>query len=431
MNHPPVAQQDFSAGDPTPSSPLRRGIARYPVEFTGSGREYFRVWIVNVLLSVVTLGLYTPWARRRKAQYFFTHTRVVDAPLEFAGRLRQMVFGFLVFAALYGCYELSINTGQDLVTKGLLIGAAVLWPLLWTSAMRFRLRATRWRGLALNFHAPLRQVYAACWPALLAAGLLAAAYELSLVLSRWHMNDLPPIGQCRRPGVAELDFPLWIGPTQAVLAVALLLVLPCVARLDYNFKRLLVLRTRIGDAAGRFKPTYRDFLHVWARTALIFGAGVLVLYGLYEMTERGFADPFGWLIEMVEGSTASMVLAILLYGLILALLFVFLTGPARAYREARLFQLVWNNVGLGHMTRTRCDLRTGAYVGLRVKNMLLTYVTLGFYRPFAVASEYAAKAGSVTFYVKGRIDQLEGELVRQQGAFGDAAADALGLDFIG
>ena len=88
-------------------------------------------------------------------------------------------------------------------------------------------------------------------------------------------------------------------------------------------------------------------------------------------------------------------------------------------------------MGLGHMTRTRCDLRTGAYVGLRVKNMLLTYVTLGFYRPFAVASEYAAKAGSVTFYVKGRIDQLEGELVRQQGAFGDAAADALGLDFIG
>ena len=41
------------------------GIEPHPLEFTGSGGEYFRVWIVNVLLSVVTLGLYTPFARRR------------------------------------------------------------------------------------------------------------------------------------------------------------------------------------------------------------------------------------------------------------------------------------------------------------------------------------------------------------------------------
>ena len=79
----------------------------------------------------------------------------------------------------------------------------------------------------------------------------------------------------------------------------------------------------------------------------------------------------------------------------------------------------------------REDLRAGAYVGLRVKNVLLSFLTLGFYRPFAIASEYAAKVGSVTIHVKGSPEQLVGELVQQQGAFGDAAADALGLDLIG
>ena len=43
----------------------RSGITAHPLEFTGSGGEYFRVWIVNLLLSIVTLGFYTPLARRR------------------------------------------------------------------------------------------------------------------------------------------------------------------------------------------------------------------------------------------------------------------------------------------------------------------------------------------------------------------------------
>lgn len=47
------------------STTQRHGIAAYRLRFSGSGGEYFRVWIVNLLLSIVTLGLYTPWARRR------------------------------------------------------------------------------------------------------------------------------------------------------------------------------------------------------------------------------------------------------------------------------------------------------------------------------------------------------------------------------
>src|SRR6218665_2252126 len=45
-----------------------------PLAFTGGTGAYFRVWIVNLLLCCVTLGLYTPWARQRTAQYFYRHT---------------------------------------------------------------------------------------------------------------------------------------------------------------------------------------------------------------------------------------------------------------------------------------------------------------------------------------------------------------------
>ncbi len=36
-----------------------------PLEFHGSGGEYFRIWIVNLCLTIVTFGIYTAWAKVR------------------------------------------------------------------------------------------------------------------------------------------------------------------------------------------------------------------------------------------------------------------------------------------------------------------------------------------------------------------------------
>lgn len=395
-----------------------RAVAPYPVEFTGSGREYFRVWIVNVLLGIVTLSLYTPWARRRTAQYFYSHTQVIGSPLEFVAEQRRMVFGFLAFVALYIAYETARQTGQDLAATLLFFGFAALAPFLWGSAMRFRLGATRWRGIRLAFTARWREVYLASWPVFaIAATWSAALFAGTALLPRqWRLalmrGDLSAVG-----GAA------------ALVALALVLTLLCVIRLEYNYKRLLVARARIGGQTGRWKPVYGDFVRVWLAATGLF---LLLLVGVVLAGAALAGGSLYLARHLLRGTDIAglVVLAILLLlGLVVMLVLVSL--PARAYREARLFQLVWNNVGFGQIARTRTSLRTGAYVLLRIKNVLLSFLTLGFYRPFAVASEYAAKVGSVTIYLKGSPDQLVGELVQQQGAFGDAAADALGLDLIG
>src|SRR6478736_4460087 len=98
----------------------RREITAYPLEFTGSGGEYFRVWIVNVLLTIVTLGLYTPLARRRTAQYFYGHTLVAGSPLEFTAQTRRMLIGFLLFVALYAALKIAEHTGQERVVMVML-----------------------------------------------------------------------------------------------------------------------------------------------------------------------------------------------------------------------------------------------------------------------------------------------------------------------
>ena len=47
--------------------------------FTGSGGEYFKIWIVNLLLTIVTLGIYSAWAKVRRNEYFYRHTRLAGA----------------------------------------------------------------------------------------------------------------------------------------------------------------------------------------------------------------------------------------------------------------------------------------------------------------------------------------------------------------
>jgi uncharacterized membrane protein YjgN (DUF898 family) len=111
-------------------------------------------------------------------------------------------------------------------------------------------------------------------------------------------------------------------------------------------------------------------------------------------------------------------------------LFVAFT-PAWAWREARLFALVWSGVGLGRIARVRSTLDPWRFVRLRVMNTILTLLTLGLYRPFAKVSEYRMKTESVTVYVRGDLDAIVGRLEREQGGLSDALADAVGLDLVG
>ena len=105
---------------------------------------------------------------------------------------------------------------------------------------------------------------------------------------------------------------------------------------------------------------------------------------------------------------AGTIIAFLVGGIAFVFGLFLISAPARAYREARMFQLVWNNVGVSTVARFKCELRAKRYVMLRVRNMFLTLLTLGFFRPFAMVSEYRMKTEAVTLHVKGGLDQLVG-----------------------
>ena len=65
---------------------LAPSVQQLPIRFVGSGSEYFRIWIVNLLLTIVTFGLYYPWAKVRKLRYFLGNTHVDGHAMDFHGQ---------------------------------------------------------------------------------------------------------------------------------------------------------------------------------------------------------------------------------------------------------------------------------------------------------------------------------------------------------
>jgi len=130
-----------------------------PIRFVGSGSEFFRIWIVNLLLTLVTLGLYYPFAKVRRLRYFHGATEIGGHPLAFHADPWKMLRGYLLVALMLAAYS---GAGHFSATAGVIafLIVAALWPALWHSSLRFRLANTSWRGLRMRYTGTRAQAYA-------------------------------------------------------------------------------------------------------------------------------------------------------------------------------------------------------------------------------------------------------------------------------
>lgn len=160
---------------PVPALPAEPVPTEYRFEFHGDAREYFRIWIVNLALGIVTLGLYSAWAKVRSERYFYGNTRLAGVPFEYLAKPGPILKGRLIAVVLFGGYVLA---GQFSITLQLGLAGliALLTPWLLVRGAAFRARYSSWRGLRFRFLADYREAYKRyllLWfPLVLTAGLL-------------------------------------------------------------------------------------------------------------------------------------------------------------------------------------------------------------------------------------------------------------------
>ncbi len=137
------------------------------MRFTGNGAAFFRIWIVNIGLSLVTLGIYSAWAKVRTLRYFYGHTWLDGAAFEYLAEPLAILRGRIIAVLLLLAYALSHLLFPPLApVLGLVVLVALPWVVV--QSLRFRRRNTAYRQIRFGFDGSL-------WGA-------AGAYPLMLFL---------------------------------------------------------------------------------------------------------------------------------------------------------------------------------------------------------------------------------------------------------
>lgn len=129
------------------------------LEFKGDGAEYFKIWIVNILLTVITLGLYHPWAKVRTRRYFLGNTYLEDANFEYHATGKQLFISFLISMAFFVAYVVLTETSPMLamILMGVLM-VAMPW-IIWRS-LKFNHRMISYRNVRFSFNGGVGGAYA-------------------------------------------------------------------------------------------------------------------------------------------------------------------------------------------------------------------------------------------------------------------------------
>jgi uncharacterized membrane protein YjgN (DUF898 family) len=370
-------------------------LQRLPIRFTGKGGEYFRIWIVNLLLTLVTLGIWSAWAKVRKTRYFWSNAQLGGAAFQYTGNPVAILRGRLLAGAIFVVYSVA---GRLSVTAGLVagIGLLLLGPWFFYKSMRFRLANTSWRGLRFGFESTADRAYAVLAPAIV--------FGLFLLYALADMRRVMP-GQRPRPWlflVGELAFfALW-------------------PWLHARIKAYQHASTRYGTLAFRFEPSTGAFYGVYGKTFLV-ALPFVILMGLgvvgVAVAMRGTgADPQAAKAAFVP--TLAVVYSVMLVAY----------PVVGSFAAARLQRLVWTqtNAGAVHFSTT---VKARGLMRVWVINGLLTLLTLGLYWPWAAVKIARYRLECMTVEAGAGLEEIgAGSLDAERSATGEGAVDFFGWD---
>ncbi|MFA7274301.1 MAG: DUF898 family protein [Crocinitomicaceae bacterium] len=128
----------------------------YDFKFIGNGKEFFSIFIVNWLLTVVTLGIYYPWAKANRLQYIYGNTELEKNRFKFSGTGKEMFKGMLIaiagllviFGIIAGLVYL-FNSIFFIFIIYLVMFALI--PFAIHGTLKYRMSRTTWRGIRFGY----------------------------------------------------------------------------------------------------------------------------------------------------------------------------------------------------------------------------------------------------------------------------------------
>ncbi|MEM5552119.1 YjgN family protein [Pseudoalteromonas neustonica] len=134
----------------TPPASTDNILFKGKIQFNGKAGEFFGIWIVNIVLSILTLGIYSAWAKVRTYRYFYGNTHVDNHSFDYLATPMQILKGRILAVIVFIIYSLVV---QFLPVIGLLfaLGFLFLMPWIINQGLRFNMRMTRHRNIRFAF----------------------------------------------------------------------------------------------------------------------------------------------------------------------------------------------------------------------------------------------------------------------------------------
>ena len=149
------------------SSESTEGAQSLPFEFRGDGVEYFKIWIVNVLLTILTLGIYSAWAKVRSNRYFYSNFYLDGESFRYLANPITILKSRIIAVLLFVVYLVLVNY-STLVSALSVVAVMLASPFFIVRSIAFSNRMTAYRNIQFRFRGDYPQAFAAIigWPIL-------------------------------------------------------------------------------------------------------------------------------------------------------------------------------------------------------------------------------------------------------------------------
>jgi uncharacterized membrane protein YjgN (DUF898 family) len=133
-------------------------IVMKEIEFKGKAMEYFGIWLANILLTVVTIGIFSAWAKVRRLKYFFNNTKILEDSFAYHATGWQILKGRII--ALVAI--LILGAGSAYIPSFSFISFLIIFfllPFIINSSLRFNARMISYRNIKFNWHGNYKQTF--------------------------------------------------------------------------------------------------------------------------------------------------------------------------------------------------------------------------------------------------------------------------------
>ncbi len=368
-------KKDESGDDAAASDITQQDTAKKPtghkISFFGSAGEYFRIWIVNLFLTIITLGIYAAWAKVRTKKYFFANTKLDGESFDYLASPLTILKGNLIIGGAFILFQVTTVTLPILSLFVLLAFFAVL-PFLIYKSLCFSARNTAFRNIRFKFNGSLKE-----------------SYKIFLFL--------------------PICFPLTMG-----------LIAPY---WSFRFKKYFYKNFSFGSARNKFTGTpgffYETMLLAMGVMILIM-IGLIIIIAAVGVVIANFQDGASHDMRIMQGIIVP--LTILFY-----IIAIVIGTALKTFIYVKLTNYSFENTSIGDV-KINSEYSAKSLLWIRMTNIAAIIFSVGLLAPWAIVRTFRYMAENIIVFSDMDLERFTASKDVDVSAIGESAADFFDME---